>query len=99
MNYHFTYWLKSIFNLFIYIRLNPYVIPTLPQAGKLAVIVRYGSRVLELGNNKYAVEVAVETDLIKTLDVIKLAVLAGELDAQIDTATSKLRAGFARSVR
>jgi hypothetical protein len=69
------------------------------QAGKLAVSVRYGSRVLELAKNKYAVEVAAETDLIKTLDVIKTAVLAGELDAQIDVAATKLRAGFARSVR
>ncbi len=69
------------------------------QAGKLAVSVRYGSRVLELEKNKYAVEVVAETDLIKTLDVIKTAVLAGELDAQIDAAATKLRAGFARSVR
>jgi hypothetical protein len=69
------------------------------QAGKLALSVRYGSKVLELAKNKYAVEVATETDLIKTLDVIKTAVLAGELDAQIDVAATKLRAGFRRSVR
>ena len=60
---------------------------------------RYGSRMLELAKNKYAVEVAAETDLVKTLDVIKTAVLTGELDAQIDAAASKLRVGFARSVR
>jgi len=54
---------------------------------------------LELAKNKYAVEVAAETDLIKTLDVIKTAVLAGKLDAQIDAAASKLRAGFERDVR
>ncbi|MCF8166632.1 MAG: hypothetical protein K9J35_08200 [Rhodoferax sp.] len=65
----------------------------------MAVSVRYGSRVLELAKNKYAVEILTETDLIKTLDVIKTPVLAGELDAQIDAAASKLRAGFARSVR
>ena len=69
------------------------------QTGKLAVSVRYGSRVLELAKNKYAVEILTETDLIKTLDVIKTAVLAGELDVAIDTAATKLRAGFARSVR
>ena len=57
------------------------------------------SRLLELAKNKYAVEVAAETDLIKTLDVIKTAVLAGKLDAQIDAAASKLRAGFERDVR
>ena len=54
---------------------------------------------MELAKNKYAVEVAAETDLVKTLDVIKSAVLAGELDTQIDAAATKLRAGFVRSVR
>lgn len=66
------------------------------QAGKLAISVRYGSRVLELAKGKFAVEVAHEKDLAKTLDAIKTAVLAGELDSAIDAAASKLRAGFAR---
>ena len=64
--------------------------------GKLAVSVRYGSRVLELAKNKYAVEVAAEIDLIKTLEVIKSAVAAGELDAQIDAAAMQLRGAFAK---
>jgi predicted transposase YbfD/YdcC len=51
---------------------------------------------LELAKNKYAVEVVAETDLIKTLDIIKTAVLAGELDAQIDAAATKLHAGFVK---
>lgn len=66
------------------------------QTGKLAVSVRYGSRILELARGKFAVEVAHEKDLAKTLDAIKTAVLAGELDAQIDVAASKLRAGFVK---
>lgn len=66
------------------------------QAGKLAISVRYGSRVLELSKGKYAVEVAQEKDLAKTLDAIKTAVLAGELDIAIDAAATKLRAGFAK---
>ena len=66
------------------------------QTGKLAVSVRYDSRVLELEKNKFAVDIAAETDLIKTLDIIKSALLAGELDAQIDTAVTKLRAGFVK---
>jgi hypothetical protein len=66
------------------------------QAGKLAVSVRYGSKVLELAKGKYAVEVAHEKDLAKTLDVIKTAVLNGELDSAIDAAATKLRAGFAK---
>lgn len=64
--------------------------------GKLAVSVRYGSRVLELAPKKFAVEVGAETDLIKTLDLIKSAVLAGELDAQIDAAATTLRNGFVK---
>ena len=66
------------------------------QAGKLAISVRYGSRVLELAKGKFAVEVAHEKDLAKTLDAIKAAVLAGELDTAIDAAATTLRAGFAR---
>lgn len=66
------------------------------QAGKLAISVRYGSRVLELAKGKFAVEVTHEKDLAKTLDAIKTAVLAGELDTAIDAAATKLRAGFAR---
>jgi hypothetical protein len=66
------------------------------QAGKLAISVRYGSRVLELARGKYAVEVAHAKDLTATLDAIKTAVLAGELDAQIDAAATKLRAGFTK---
>jgi hypothetical protein len=66
------------------------------QAGKLAIGVRYGSKVLELAKGKFAVEVTHEKDLAKTLDAIKTAVLAGELDTAIDAAASKLRAGFAR---
>jgi hypothetical protein len=66
------------------------------QAGKLAISVRYGSRVLELAKGKYAVEVANEKDLAKTLDAIKSAVLAGELDAQIDAAATTLRAAFVK---
>jgi len=66
------------------------------DAGKLAISVRYGSKVLELAKGKYAVEVAHEKDLAKTLDTIKSAVLAGELDTQIATASVNLRKGFNR---
>jgi hypothetical protein len=68
-------------------------------AGKLAVSVRYGNRVLELAKGKYAVEVAHSNDLTATLDAIRAAVLAGELDVAIDSAATKLRAGFARGIR
>ena len=66
------------------------------DTGKLAISVRYGSKVLELAPKKYAVEIASERDLVKTLDMIKTAVVNGELDAAIETAATKLRAGFSK---
>jgi len=64
--------------------------------GKLALSVRYGTKVLELAKGKWAVEVASVKDLVGVLDLIKTAVLAGELDAQIDNAANKLREGFGK---
>ena len=69
-------------------RIKPWWFTT--DAGKLALHVRYGSKVLELAKGKFAVEVASDKDLVPTLDAIKAAVLAGELDAAIDTASTKL---------
>ena len=64
------------------------------QAGKLVLALRYGSKPLEISKGKNAIEVANMDDLIATLEVIKQAAHAGELDAQIDAASSSLRAGF-----
>ena len=64
--------------------------------GKLSLSVRYGTKVLELAKGKFAVEVGSEKDLAGVLDVIKAAVLAGELDAAIEGAANKLRAGFGK---
>ncbi len=64
--------------------------------GKLALCVRYGSKVLELAKGKYAIEVGVEKDLINVLEVVKTAVLNGELDTAIDNAANKLRDGFGK---
>ena len=66
------------------------------ENGKLALSVRYGARLLELAKGKYAVEVASEKELVPTLEIIKAAVLAGELDTAIDVASNKLRAGFSK---
>ncbi len=62
--------------------------------GKLALCVRYGSKVLELSKGKFAIEVASTGDLVKTLEVISAAVKQGELDNAISTAANKLREGF-----
>jgi len=64
------------------------------DAGKLALSIRYGTKVLELAKGKVAVEIGTEKDLVPTLELIKTAVLNGELDTQIETAANKLRDGF-----
>lgn len=62
--------------------------------GKLALSVRYGAKILELAKGKFAVEIAADKDLIPTLEIIKSAVEAGELDAAIESAAGNLREGF-----
>jgi Na+-translocating ferredoxin:NAD+ oxidoreductase RnfC subunit len=62
--------------------------------GKLALSVRYGARQLELAKGKYAIEVANERELLTTLEVVREAVIAGQLDAAIEAVSNKVRAGF-----
>jgi hypothetical protein len=64
--------------------------------GKLCVNIRYGSKLLELAKNKSTVEVADVAELIATLDIVKAAVIEGELDQQIQAASGQLRSGFKR---
>ena len=64
--------------------------------GKVCVSVKYGSWTLELAKGKPSVEVASGEALIKALESIKAAVEAGELDQQIESASSSLRSGFKR---
>ncbi len=66
------------------------------DTGKVCVSIRYGSKTLELAKGKAAVEVANPEELIKTLEAVRGAVEAGELDAQIETASGALKAGFKR---
>jgi hypothetical protein len=66
------------------------------EQGKVCVSVKYGSWTIELAKGKPSVEVASAQDLIKTLETIKSAVEAGELDTQIETASASLRSGFKR---
>jgi len=66
------------------------------EQGKVCVSVKYGSWTIELAKGKPSVEVANAQDLIKTLETIKSAVEAGELDAQIEMASASLRSGFKR---
>ena len=64
--------------------------------GKVCLAVKYGANVLELAKGKSAIEVGSMAELVPTLETLKAAVDAGELDAQIDTVSGALRAGFAK---
>jgi hypothetical protein len=66
------------------------------DTGKLCVNIRYGSKLLELAKNKTTVEVADVAELIATLEIVKAAVIEGELDQQIQSASGQLRSGFKR---
>ena len=67
------------------------------STGKINLCVRYGSKTLTLNaKGANAVEVSTADELLDTLAVLKSAVIAGELDDAISTASSKLRAGFGK---
>lgn len=66
------------------------------DTNKLALNIRYGARKIEISKGKNAVEIATAADLVPTLELIKQAVEAGELDAQIESAALKLREGFVK---
>ena len=63
---------------------------------KANLILRYGAKQIEIAKGKNAIEVDSMDDLISTLEVIKAAVRAGELDAQIEQLSSSVRAGFTK---
>ena len=64
--------------------------------GKLAVSLRYGTRVLELAKGKNSIEVANGDELLSVLETVKRCVEAGELDAQIVAASNAVRARFVK---
>ena len=64
------------------------------DAGKVCVSVRYGTKVIELAKGKHSVEVDSAQNLVKALELVKQAVEAGELDAQIESASGALKLGF-----
>ena len=66
------------------------------ENGKICVMVHYGSKVLELQNGLNAVEVDDIDALVATLELIKTATEKGELDAQIDSVSQMVKAGFKR---
>jgi hypothetical protein len=64
------------------------------DTGKVCLSIKYGAKVLELAKGKSAIEVGTMEELIPTLEILKAAVAAGELDSHIEIASGKLRAGF-----
>jgi hypothetical protein len=66
------------------------------STGKINLAVRYGSKVLELSKGKNAIELSTGEELIATLNMLKDAVIAGELDDAITNASDKLRSGFSK---
>lgn len=70
-------------------RIKPWWFST--DAGKVCIEVRYGAKVIELSKGKSAIEVTSPDALIEALEAVKAAVLAGELDAQIEQASAKVR--------
>jgi hypothetical protein len=66
------------------------------DSGKLCLVIKYGAKPLELAKGKVAIELTAQADLIPTLETLKAAVSAGELDAQIEVMSGALRKGFAK---
>jgi hypothetical protein len=66
------------------------------EQGKVCVVIKYGSQLIELAKGKHSVECDSAQGLIRALEQIKSAVEVGELDTQIEVASGVLRKGFKR---
>lgn len=64
------------------------------ENGKCCISIRYGAKVIELAKGKSAIEVSGPEALIDALEAVNAAVLAGELDAQIESVSGQLRSSF-----
>jgi len=66
----------------------------LSENGKMCLTVRYGARTLEVVEGKNAIETENIAGVITTLEVLRTAVDAGELDARIEAVSGLVKAGF-----
>ena len=64
------------------------------DSGKLCLNVRYGAKLIEITKGKSTVEVGTTAELVPTLEIIKGAVEAGELDAQLEQVSDAVAAAF-----
>jgi hypothetical protein len=62
--------------------------------GRYCIAFRYGSKVIELSKGKTAVEVDSLEAVCSTLEVVKLAVIGGELDSQLESVSHLTKKGF-----
>lgn len=67
------------------------------DSGKICLQIKYGSRVIDVsGKNKPTIELTSADELIRTLELVRVATLTGELDAMLESAGLKLRDGFVK---
>ena len=64
------------------------------ENGSICFSVRYGAKVIELAKGKPSIQVESDLDLINTLELVKQAIEAGELDSQIEQVSGALRSNF-----
>jgi len=62
--------------------------------GKLCITVRYGARTLEVIEGKNAIETDSIAGVVTTLEILRSAVNAGELDARIEAISGLVKSGF-----
>ena len=62
--------------------------------GKIALSVRYGAKTIELAKGKNAIEIESMESVLPTLNVIKQAVEAGELDSAIEAVSGAVKSNF-----
>ncbi len=69
-------------------RIRPWYWTT--DSGKVCLSIHYGAKVIALAKGMTAIELTNETEVLPTLEKIKAAVEAGELDGQIEAVSSAL---------
>ena len=62
--------------------------------GECLLAINCGSKQIELQKGKTAIDVGGSENLLNVLETVIAAVKNGELDSQIEVASSKLREGF-----
>jgi len=65
----------------------------------LCITVRYGARTLEVIEGKNAIETDSIAGVVTTLEVLRSAVDAGELDARIDAISGLVKSGFEKEAQ